>query len=106
MPVVKSKRRVLYQDRLESGNCPRCGKKKSKKAAKFTYCEDCREFFRNYNREISKEQNEKRKELYSERKDNNQCPRCGKKHGKTYTKTICKKCLDKQYQYNYGAQRS
>ena len=105
MPVKKSKRVVVYKNRSESGLCPRCGKKKSKKAANFSYCDDCREFFREYNRGIAKVQNKKRKSLYKERKDNNQCPRCGKPHGKKYTQIICRKCLDKQYKYNYGAER-
>lgn len=104
MPTPKKKRRKIYHERSESGYCPRCQKKK-RKSDKFIYCEDCREFFRGYNREASKQQNKKRKSLYKERKENNQCPRCGKKHGKTYTKIICRKCLDKQYVYNTGTKR-
>jgi len=98
MPTKKKERRVIYSNRKELGLCPRCGAKK-KKTDKFSYCSDCREFFRNYNREVSETVNELRKERYEERKQNNQCPRCGKKLGKKYTKTICETCLEKQRNY-------
>ena len=104
MPTALKERRKIYKERAKDGLCPRCGNKK-KKSSKFSFCDDCREFFRGYNRTIAKKQNKKRKTLYKERKENNQCPRCGKPHSKTYTKTICRKCLDKQYVYNYGAKR-
>ena len=98
MPTENSERRTVYLERKESGYCPRCGNKK-KKSDKFTYCEDCREFFRNYNNEISKKNNKTRKARYDQRKRKNQCPRCGKALGKRYEKTICTKCLEKQYNY-------
>ena len=101
MPAEASERRKKYQKQLKQGNCPRCGAKK-KKSDKFKYCEDCREYFRNYNDEISAKVNKKRKTKYNLRKKNNQCPRCGKKLGKTYKKTLCSTCLDKQYRYNTG----
>jgi rubredoxin len=94
MPAEPSERRVVYQERKESGYCPRCGTKVGKRS-KFIYCEDCRSFFREYTRENSKSVNKKRRKLYEERKDNNQCPRCGIKLGKRYKKTLCVKCLDK-----------
>ena len=98
MSAGNSDRRVLYQQRKKEGLCPRCGNKK-KKSEKFIYCSDCREFFRNYNNQNSEANNQTRKELYHERKSNRQCPRCGKKHGKKYTKIMCEQCLEKQYSY-------
>ena len=99
MPAEKSERRYVYLQRKKSGYCPRCGNKKGR-SEKFIYCEDCREFFRNYNREISENTNKIRKAIYAERKTKNQCPRCGTYLGKRYKKIICEKCLEKQY--NYG----
>ena len=100
-----AERRVLYRKRRENGCCPRCGVKVGKRS-KFIYCDVCREFFRNYNREMSEDLNEARKERYDQRKENNQCPRCGKPLGKKYRKTICTKCLEKQYVYNYGDKKT
>jgi len=94
MPTPKAERRVIYSQRKESGCCPRCGAKK-RKTDKFTYCNACREFFRGYNREISEHLNEARRDKYEERKQNHQCPRCGKKLGKRYTKIMCAACLSK-----------
>ena len=105
MPAEASERRVSYHQRIEGGCCPRCGVKKKKKE-KNVYCEDCRTYFRSYNEEISVRINKQRKIKYNQRKKNNQCPRCGKKLGKKYTKTICTICLEKQYNYNYGKKRS
>ena len=101
MPTKTAERRVVYLQRKKQGCCPRCGKK-MRKNSKFIYCDDCRLFFRNYNKEISETLNKVRKDRYDERKENRQCPRCGKRLGKKYTKIICVTCLDKQYQYNYG----
>ncbi|MDR0441960.1 MAG: hypothetical protein LBH44_00975 [Treponema sp.] len=101
MPTKVAKKRIIYRQRKGEGCCPRCGKKQ-KKSSKFIYCDACRAFFRNYNRKISESINEIRKEKYERRKDAGQCPRCGKSLGKKYGNTICKKCLEKQYQYNYG----
>jgi len=70
-----------------------------KKQSKFTYCEDCRSFFRDYNKENSEDINETRKTLYEQRKENNCCPRCGKRLGKRYKNIICSECLEKQYNY-------
>ncbi|MDR3019763.1 MAG: hypothetical protein LBU66_02535 [Treponema sp.] len=92
-------RRKLYKQNKESGNCPRCGVKK-KKSDKHSYCEDCRSYFRSYFQDSSVKQNKDRRKKYLQRKKNNQCPRCGKKHGKNYTKSICAVCLAKQYKYN------
>jgi len=100
-----TKRRVIYLQRKEQGYCPRCGKK-TRKNSKYTYCDGCRAFFRNYNESISKTLNKIRKARYDERKENGQCPRCGKKLGKKYNNIICLSCLDKQYKYNYGKSRS
>ena len=104
MPSKASERRVIYQERKKQGYCPRCGTKVGKRG-KFIYCDDCRKFFRKYSRKNSEYLNETRKERYDQRKDSNQCPRCGKALGKKYGKTICPACLDKQYSYNYGKKR-
>jgi uncharacterized Zn finger protein (UPF0148 family) len=104
MPAKPSERRVLYLQRKKSGCCPRCGNK-VKKSSGFIYCDDCRAFFRGYNEEISDSINKTRQAKYNKRKKNNQCPRCGIKLGKKYTKTICPECLEKQYEYNYGTKR-
>jgi uncharacterized Zn finger protein (UPF0148 family) len=104
MPVKKSERRIIYLQRKEQGCCPRCGNK-VRKNSRYIFCEDCRAFFRNYNKEISENLNEIRKARYDERKENRQCPRCGKYLGKKYGKIICLKCLEKQYKYNYGKDR-
>jgi len=101
MPTEKSERRVIYLQRKKQGFCPRCGKK-LRKTYKFIYCEDCREFFRNYNEKISKNINKIRKARYDLRKKKNQCPRCGVYLGKRYKNILCVKCLEKQYKYNYG----
>jgi ribosomal protein L37AE/L43A len=105
MPMDKSERRVLYINRKDQGYCPRCGKKR-RKGSKFTYCEDCREFFRSYNEKNSKSVNKVRKTRYNQRIKNKQCPRCGKSLGKKYKNKICAKCLEKQYNYNYRKKRA
>ena len=94
MPAKPSERRKVYKERKKSGCCPRCGTKVSKRS-KFIYCEDCRSFFRDYTSENAKSVNKKRRKIYKERKDNNQCPRCGVKLGKRYPKTLCESCLGK-----------
>ena len=43
--------------------------------------------------------NEKRRERYADRKDSNQCPRCGKKL-RSKKRTLCKACLEKARDYN------
>jgi len=98
MPSENKERRTVYLERQRQGLCPRCGKKK-RKTEKHSYCEDCRAFFRGYQKEAATEISYTRKALYDERKRNGQCPRCGKKHGARYTKIICKKCLEKSYSY-------
>jgi uncharacterized paraquat-inducible protein A len=104
MPLENSERRITYLKRKKSGCCPRCGKK-LRKNYKYSYCEDCRDFFRNYNEGMSKKINKIRKTRYNQRKKNNQCPRCGKSLGKRYKNIICVECLEKQYKYNYGKSR-
>ena len=101
MPTEAKERRVIYRQDRERGYCPRCGVKVNKRE-NYAYCEDCREYFRNYNQERSDKLNRARKSVYAQRKKNNQCPRCGKKLGKRYEKILCPVCLEKQYQYNYG----
>jgi len=101
MPTEASERRIIYLQRKERGYCPRCGNK-VRKNSKFTYCEDCRSFFRDYNKKVSKSLNKMRKARYDERKENKQCPRCGKNLGKKYKNIFCSTCLEKQYRYNYG----
>jgi uncharacterized paraquat-inducible protein A len=104
MPTENSERRIIYLERKEHGYCPRCGNK-VRKNYKFSYCEDCRAFFRNYYNDISESISEVRRSRYSQRKDNRQCPRCGKRLGKKYKNIICTECLEKQYKYNYGKNR-
>jgi len=104
MPTDINERKKEYLKRKKSGLCPRCGNK-IKKNGKFTYCDDCREYYRNYNREISDEVQEIRRERYAKRKAKNLCPRCGIFVGKKAKNTICPKCLDKQYYYNNGVKR-
>jgi len=99
MSVSNKERRSVYLQRKKEGLCPRCGAKK-KKSEKSSYCGNCLEFYRNYHNENSTALNKTRKLVYKQRIKNNQCPRCGKKHRAGYTKKICKKCLEKQYQYN------
>ena len=97
-------RRKIYLKRKKTGLCPRCGVK-MKKSCKFKMCDDCREYHRNYNREISDSQNEAKRLRYAQRIKSNCCPRCGKPVGKKYDKTICPACLKKQYQYNTGQKK-
>ena len=101
MPAETIDRKKVYVKRKKSGLCPRCGNK-IKKNSRFTYCEVCREYYRNYNREISDEIQKVRRQRYATRKAKNLCPRCGIKVGKNSKNTICPKCLDKQYYYNSG----
>ena len=96
MATENKVRRKIYKQRKIEGYCPRCGIKK-RKSEKFVNCSDCREYYRNFNQEISEKQNKKRRTLYKKRKKNNLCPRCGKALGKKYKNTICRSCLDKQY---------
>jgi len=104
MPTENSDRRATYRQRKKSGCCPRCGGKVNKRS-KYIYCDDCREFFRNYNSETSEKINKIRKKRYDLRKKKHQCPRCGKALGKKYSKIICEDCLKKQYKYNYWKKR-
>jgi len=105
MPAEPAKRKKTYLKRKKSGLCPRCGNK-VKKSSKYTLCDNCREFFREYNREIAETQKETRRKRYAELKEKNCCPRCGIYIGKKSSNTICPKCLDKQYKYNTGKSRS
>ena len=100
MPTEKSERRIIYLERKERGYCPRCGNKKRKPDNKYTLCVDCRSFFRDYQKDKSESIYESRKRRYQEKKDKRECPRCGKKLGKGYKKTICENCLERQYSYN------
>ena len=43
--------------------------------------------------------NEKRRERYAERKEENRCPRCGKKL-RSAKRTLCKICLERAREYN------
>ena len=104
MAAEPKERRKIYQQRKERGYCPRC-KAVVKKSSKFIYCEDCRSFFRDYNRKNAEDLNKTRQELYQQRKENNCCPRCGKRLGKRYKNTICPNCLAKQYEYNKAASK-
>jgi len=104
MATELADRRKTYLKRKKSGLCPRCGIK-MKKTSKFKMCDSCREYFRNYNREISDSQNETKRDRYAQRKAENRCPRCGIKMGKRSKNTICTPCLDKQYKYNTGYKR-
>jgi len=104
MPAKSSERKVIYAQRKEKGCCPRCGNKVGKRS-KYVFCDECRAFFRDYNKEKADSINKTRKEKYDERKENRLCPRCGKRLGKKYKKKICQICLEKQYEYNYGKKR-
>ena len=98
MATPNKERRKLYLERKEQGLCPRCGKKK-KKTEKYSYCDECRGFYRDYSSEKTIELNEIKRTRYEQRKENRQCPRCGKKHGIRYTKVMCKNCLEKSKSY-------
>ena len=100
MPTENSERRIIYLERKEGGYCPRCGNKKNRADKKFSYCGDCRLFFRKYQKENSEIINEMRRDRYYERKNNGQCPRCGVKLEKNSMNALCENCLDKQYEYN------
>jgi len=104
MPTEPKERRKRYLKRKKSGLCPRCGGK-VKKSSPYSYCDDCREYYRSYTRVQSDSIQEVRRERYEQRKQNNCCPRCGVKMVKKATKTICSNCLDKQYLYNTGNKR-
>jgi len=97
-------RKKVYSKRKKSGLCPRCGQK-IKKSSKYKMCDDCREYFRTYNRDFSDAIQEVRRERYQQRKDKNCCPRCNTFVGKKAKNAICTKCLKKQYKYNYGKSR-
>ena len=102
--IELAERRKEYLKRKKSGLCPRCGIK-LKKTSKYKMCDACREYFRNYNYQISDSQNEAKRERYELRKAQNCCPRCGIKVGKKSKNIICQSCLDKQYRYNTGYKR-
>jgi len=104
MSLELADRRKKYSKRKKGGLCPRCGCK-VKKTSKYITCDDCREYYRNYNREISDSIQEVRRDRYAERKAKDQCPRCGVPVGKKSKNTICSACLDKQYKYNTGSPR-
>jgi hypothetical protein len=87
-------RRKKYAKRKKSGCCPRCGKQKSKREI-FIYCDECREYYRNYGNSIAEKISKKRKAKYKLRQKNHQCGRCGAKLGKNYTKKMCAVCLKK-----------
>jgi tRNA(Ile2) C34 agmatinyltransferase TiaS len=52
-------------------------------------------FLENHKDEV----NEKRREKYAERKEENKCPRCGKKL-RSKKNILCKSCLEKAREYN------
>jgi len=104
MPAEPAERKKVYQKRKKTGLCPRCGNK-VKKSSPYINCDDCREYFRNYNRDSSESIQETRRERYELRKAKNCCPRCGVFMGKKADNIICPKCLDKQYKYNSGTKR-
>jgi len=99
-----AERKKTYHKRLKGGLCPRCGGK-VKKSSPFKTCDNCREFYRNYQRENTEAVQELRRERYEQRKKKGLCPRCGVSVGKKAKTTICSKCLDKQYKYNSGTKR-
>jgi len=104
MSLELNERKKVYSKRKKGGLCPRCGCK-VKKTSKYITCDDCREYYRNYNREISESIQGARRDRYAERKAKNLCPRCGVPVGKKSKNTICSICLDKQYKYNTGSAR-
>jgi len=100
---LSEKRKAIYAERKQTHQCPQCGKKK-RKTDGHTFCEDCRAYQRNYRKEKSsryRDRNrDKKRALYAKRKQNHQCPQCGKKLGLRYTKIKCKNCMEKSRQYN------
>jgi len=104
MPTEPLERKKNYLKRKKSGLCPRCGGS-VKKNSKFVFCDDCREYYRGYNREASDSIQEARRERYEQRKAKGCCPRCGVFVGKKADKVLCDKCLNKQYKYNSGTER-
>ncbi|MCL2230524.1 MAG: hypothetical protein FWC01_05460 [Treponema sp.] len=99
-----AERKKNYHKRLKGGLCPRCGGK-VKKSSPYKTCDACREFYRNYQREISDTVGEIRRKNYEQRKKKGLCPRCGVSMGKNSKTIICPKCLNKQYRYNSGTER-
>jgi len=104
MPPNPAERRKAYLKRKKAGLCPRCGGK-VKKSSKYKTCDACREYYRNFNREISDSIQEARRARYAQLKAKNCCPRCGIKLGKKSKNIICTPCLKKQYKYNTGKTR-
>jgi len=104
MPTEPAVRKRIYSKRKKTGLCPRCGGVINKNS-NFIYCDGCREYYRGYNNEVSDSIQETRRERYQKRKEKGCCPRCGVFIGKKSEKTLCPKCLDKQYKYNTGAVR-
>jgi len=104
MPTEPVERKKNYLKRKKSGLCPRCGGS-IKKNSKFIYCDDCREYYRGYNRDASDSIQEARRDRYELRKAKGCCPRCGVFVGKKADKILCPSCLNKQYKYNNGTER-
>jgi len=99
MATEPAERRKEYLKRKKAGLCPRCGQK-IKKTSKFKMCDDCREYYREYNEQIAESVQEARRERYELRKTKGCCPRCGIFVGKRAKNILCPSCLKKQYKYN------
>jgi len=48
----QSREKVTYHKRAQQGLCPCCGGK-VKKSSPYKFCEECREYYRNYQKENS-----------------------------------------------------
>ena len=88
------RRKKKYHENLDSGKCPKCGKTK-RKNYKYLYCIECRSVADNCYNKYKKKINKKRRDVYAERKENGQCPRCGERLPKKYTKVRCPACVEK-----------
>jgi len=102
--MPESRQKILYNKRKKSGLCPCCGGK-VKKSSPYKHCEECREYYRNYQKENTDAINEIRRSNYEQRKKENLCPRCGVFIGKKSKTTLCPKCLDRQYLIANGKKR-
>jgi ribosomal protein S27AE len=104
MPAEASERRKIYLERKERGYCPRCGNK-IRGRIKTAYCEDCKAYFSQYNKENAEAINKRKRDRSIERKQERKCPRCGEALAKGYGKILCVTCLEKMYTYNTGKKR-
>lgn len=82
-----------YNTRKQNGLCPKCGAKK-KKSYKFSFCENCRRYFREFQIKVSDKRNKTVRERYKLRKAQHKCTKCGIDLDKNYKKAKCPSCLE------------